>query len=166
VPAYHKRARKNRRARALLDLLVLAALVFMLLKVLGPAMHAANIRADAQVVAAEAEKLYRAFDRYHQLHGSFPNAYLEPEFEVDTLEPLRRRGYYKGYVTIKLQDERIDAYGSPDDDGRNQEFWLEMTLKSDPRVRFLVARSDDAPLGGGVWRDGVFIYRNGELERL
>ena len=39
-----------------------------------------------------------------------------------------------------------------------------MTLKRDPSIRLLVARSDDAPLSGGVWLDGVFIYRDGRLE--
>ena len=80
--------------------------------------------------------------------------------------PLSRRGYYKGGITQFLLNQRIDAYDSPDDKGNNREFWVEMTLKRDPSIRFLVAHSDDAPLGGGVWRDGVFIYRGGKLEPI
>ena len=48
----------------------------------------------------------------------------------------------------------------------NDEFWLEMSLESDPSIRFLVVRSDDAPLGGGRWREGAFVYRDGELRPL
>ena len=63
-----------------------------------------------------------------------------------------------------LLNGRIDVYQSPDDQGLNQEFWLEMTLERDPSIRLLVTHSDDAPLSGGVWLDGVFVYRNGKLE--
>jgi hypothetical protein len=38
-----------------------------------------------------------------------------------------------------------------------------MTLDFDPTVRFLVADSDNAPLGGGNYMDGVFMYRDGTL---
>jgi hypothetical protein len=140
-------------------------LIFMLIELLGPAVRAANLRADIRTVAQEAELLYDALDRYHRLHGSFPNAYLEPCLEPRTLEPLRRRGYYRGRIATWLRAGRIDAYDSPDDRGRNQEFWMEMTLASEPGVRVLVVRSDDAPLGGGEWLDGVYVYRDGKLER-
>ena len=39
-----------------------------------------------------------------------------------------------------------------------------MSLARDPAVRVLVARSDDAPMCGGEWCDGVFVFRNGNLE--
>jgi hypothetical protein len=140
--------------------------VFLLVQLLAPALHGAAVRADIRIVSTEARRLYSAFERYYEINRDFPNAYLPPSFELDSVEPLRRRGYYRGYVTVKLRGERFDAYDSPDDRGINQEFWLEMTLESDPEVRFLVARSNDAPLGGGEWREGAFIYKNGVLEPL
>lgn len=152
--------------RLTLDLLIFSACAFMIYQLMVPAVRAANLRGDVRILAGEAEKIYAALDRYHRLNGAYPNSYLEPAFETDSFEPLRRWGYYQGYVKGRLLDDRIDAYDSPDDRGANQEYWLEMTLKSDPRIRLLVARSDDAPLGGGKWREGVFVYRNGVLEPI
>ena len=79
---------------------------------------------------------------------------------------LARRGYYVGRVRGLLAGARADAYDSPDDRGPNREFWMEMTLASDPSVRFVIARSDDAPMGGGTWLDGAYVFRTGRLERL
>ena len=166
MPDEEPQRKKRRWPRVLLDLVVLAALVFMLHQLLTPALRGAAVRSDIRIVSAEVHKLYEAFEMYYETNKAFPNAYLPPSFQPDSLEPLRRRGYYRGWVTVKLQEDRIDAYDSPDDRGINQEFWLEMTLKSDPEVRFLIARSNDAPLGGGEWREGAFIYRNGALEPL
>ena len=41
-----------------------------------------------------------------------------------------------------------------------------MTLAFDPTVRFLVADSDNAPLSGGDYMDGIYLYRNGTLRTL
>lgn len=166
MPAQEQKARKRRWPRLVLDLAVVTALGFMLHQLLEPALREAAVRSDARVVSAAARELWQAFERYYEINQAYPNAYLPPRFELDSLEPLRRRGYYRGFVTVKLQGDRIDAYDSPDDRGINQEFWIEMTLKSDPTIRFLIARSNDAPLGGGEWREGAFIYRDGALESL
>jgi hypothetical protein len=40
---------------------------------------------------------------------------------------------------------------------------LQLTLDADPNVRFLVVQSDNAPLGGGQWLDGIGVFRNGVL---
>lgn len=96
----------------------------------------------------------------------YPDEHGNPPFNPATLEPLRRRGYYTGAIGKYLVDGRIDAYDAPDDQGPNHEFWIEMTLASDPSVRILIARSDDAPLGRGTWTDGVFVVRDGRLEAL
>ena len=152
--------------RRLLDLALLAAICCVGWLLLRDAMRAANRGAETRLVAAEATRLYAAFQRYYDTNHGYPNAWVDPAFEPDSLEPLRRRGYYDGHVTVKLAGGRVDAYDSPDDRGPNQEFWLEMTLARDPAVRFLVVRSDDAPLGRGRWLDGAYLYRDGMLERL
>jgi hypothetical protein len=152
--------------RRTLDTGLLAVVCCVAWMLLHRAAESANVRADRRIVAAEAVRIYSALQSYYETNRSYPNSWVDPAFETDTLEPLRRRGYYKGHVTTKLLRGRVDAYDSPDDRGPNQEFWIEMSLESDSGVRFLVARSDDAPLGGGHWRDGAFIYRNGSLERL
>ena len=64
------------------------------------------------------------------------------------------------------EGDTCDDYDSPDDQGMNQEFWLEMTLKYNPSIRFLVAESDNAPLGGGDYYDGIYMYKDGVLTPL
>jgi type II secretory pathway pseudopilin PulG len=158
------RSRTNRIGYALFDAMLFIAIICVLSLIIAPAIHSSQVKADLRLVELEAHALYDAFESYYERHRAYPNAYAHPGLETDTLDPLNRRGYYKGHLTRFLSSQRIDAYDSPDDQGNNREFWVEMTLKSDPSIRFLVARSDDAPLGGGVWRDGVFIYRSGDLE--
>jgi hypothetical protein len=41
-----------------------------------------------------------------------------------------------------------------------------MTLAYDPSVRFLIADSDNAPLAGGDYMDGIYLYKNGVLHAL
>lgn len=152
--------------RKAIDLVLLLALIGMLVPLGIRAAESAGVRADREFVDREARQLYRGFCDYYGRTGQFPNAYAEMRFDPDSLDPLRRRGYYYGPLTTRLLHERIDAYDSPDDRGLNQEFWVEMTLAADPAVRYVVARSDGAPLGGGSWLDGVYVLRDGRLERL
>ena len=160
------KSRANRIGYALFDAILFIAIICMLSLIAAPAIHSSQVRADLRLMALEANSLYEAFEAYYDRHKAYPNAYAHPVLQPDTLDPLNKRGYYKGHITRFLLNQRIDAYDSPDDQGNNREFWVEMTLKSDPSIRFLVARSDDAPLGGGVWRDGAFIHRDGALEPL
>jgi len=152
--------------RKTIDLVLLLAWIGMLVPLGIQAAGSAGARADGEIVEREARLLYRGFCDYYGRTGQFPNAYAAIRFEPDSLDPLRRRGYYDGPLTTRLLRERIDAYDSPDDRGLNQEFWVEMTLAADPAVRYVVARSDGAPLGGGRWLDGAYVLRDGRLERL
>jgi type II secretory pathway pseudopilin PulG len=161
-----KKSRAGRIWNAAFDLLLLAAVICMLSLIAAPVFHASQVKADLRLVTVEARALYGAFDAYYEQHRSFPNCYVQPSLAADTLDPLRKRGYYRGHLTRFLMNHRIDAYDSPDDRGLNREFWVEMTLKNDHSIRFLVARSDDAPMGGGLWRDGVYVLKGGVLERL
>jgi len=131
---------------------------------LAQATRQANLQADLRIAQHEAGEIHRAFQAYHERLGNYPNSHASPSIDEGTLDPLRRRGYYTGHINGVLLNGRVDAYQSPDDQGLNQEFWVEMTLERDPSIRLLVTRSDDAPMGGGEWLDGVFIYRNGRLE--
>lgn len=158
--------RANRIGSALFEALLLIAIICVLSLIVAPAIRSSQVKADLRVMEIEANTLYEAFEAYYEQHRAYPNAYAHPGLEPDTLDPLSMRGYYKGHIIKLLLNRRIDAYDSPDDQGNNREFWVEMTLASDPSIRFLVARSDDAPLGGGRWRDGVFIHRGGVLEHL
>jgi hypothetical protein len=145
-------------------------LVAAILAVLAWTGHRALARAaldsDLEFAESEAIALDRALHLYRERTGSFPDSFGEAGLDRRTLEPLRRRGYYEGHITTVLLDGRVDAYAAPDDRGSNQEFWMEMSLERNPSIRLLLVHSDDAPLSGGRWLDGVYVYRRGELDKL
>jgi hypothetical protein len=153
----------TRIARGILDTILAAGLLYMIVLIGSAAVDAAKRRTQLRLLVAEAGTLYDAMQIYNKRNHGFPATYSQSSFDAETFDPLRRRGYYKGPITSYLYRGRADAYDSPDDLGPNREFWVELTLASDPAVRVLVAQSDDAPLGGGDWRDGVFVYRDGVL---
>ena len=161
---------KNNRARKLacwaLNLGLLGAILVLGTYALRGAVKSANLRADIKVVQPEAWRLYDAMQKYYERHASYPASYAGLSFDLETLDPLTRRGYYRGHLLTKLQGNAVDAYGSPDDRGPNQEFWIEMSLADDPSIRVLVVNSDDAPMGGGHWLNGVFLFKNDSLENL
>ena len=154
------------RVFTLIELLSVVAIIGILAAIAIPLLHQAILKANISAVAAEAKTVYTAFKQHYVDEDVYPFASSSPVFELDTFEPLRSFGYYDGDITTKLAGGKADAYDSPDDQGQNREFWLEMTLKSDPSIRFLVADSDDAPLSGGDYVDGIYLYQNGVLKPI
>jgi len=152
--------------RRVLNLGLFVLIAALLGAAANSAIRFANIRADIDIVRDEARGLYESFEKYYARHSIYPPSYTQRPFDLETLDPLTNRGYYRGHLTTKLRERRVDAYESPDDRGQNQEFWIEMTLARDPSIRILVTKSDDAPMAGGVWLDGVYLFRNGSLEQL
>ena len=150
----------------IVDLMILTGILATSWPVLKATTAKAGLEGEIRIVSKEARELYEAFERFYGFYRAYPNAYSEAAFAEDSLDPLSSRGYYRGSLPAQLRGQRIDAYDSPDDRGLNQEFWVEMTLERDPSVRFLVARSDDAPLASGEWVEGAFVFRDGELEPL
>lgn len=147
----------------LIELLVVVAIIGIISAIAVPLLQRAILRAEVGAAAAEARSVYTAFKRHHVDLDAYPNASSSPTFKVDTFEPLTTLGYYDGAIIDRLLGDKADAYDSPDDMGQNREFWLEMTLAYDPTIRLLVADSDNAPLTGGVYADGVYVYQNGVL---
>ena len=147
-----------------------SSLILVIVVLLGAVVHSAvrtaNVRADIDIMRTEAQGLYDSFEKYYARHSVYPTSYTQRPFDLETLDPLSTRGYYRGHITAKLRDHRIDSYESPDDRGQNQEFWVEMSLARDPSIRILIAKSDDAPMSGGAWLEGVYIFKNGSLEPL
>ena len=151
---------------SLLELLVVVAIIGILMAITIPLMQSAMLRAHVGTMAAGSRVLFNAFQQYFIDFNMYPNSSASPAFELDTFEPLISEDYYDGQILTKLSNEQADGFDSPDDEGINQEFWLEMTLAYDPTVRFLVADSDNAPLSGGDQMAGVFLYKNGVLHSL
>ena len=154
------------KGRRLFDAIVLGTILLMAGHGGWIAYSRAAVEADLRLVTAEAATLLEAFDRYFSRHGAFPTSHSGAALDPTDLEPLVRRGYYDGPLLTRLRQGRLDAYESPDDRGADQEFWLELTLARDPSIRVLIARSDDAPLCGGRWCDGVYLWRDGRLQAL
>jgi prepilin-type N-terminal cleavage/methylation domain-containing protein len=151
------------RGFTLLELLIVVATIMTLASMGIPVMRSAMLRAQVGAAAADAKAIHVAFKRFYVDNNMYPNATSAPAFSVTSFEPLVTEGYYDGAVRGKLLDGHADAYDSPDDEGNNQEFWLEMTLASDPTIRFVVADSNDAPLAGGEDLDGIYMYQNGTM---
>jgi prepilin-type N-terminal cleavage/methylation domain-containing protein len=156
----------NQKGFSLLELLVVVATIAILTAIAIPLMRDAILRAHISAAATDAKAIYVAFKRHHMDTNMYPYASTAPAFQLDTFEPLISMGYYDGRLTTRLVDQQADAYDSPDDNGVNQEFWLEVSLAYDPTVRFLISDSDDAPLAGGEYMDGIFLYRKGVLTPL
>lgn len=145
----------------LIELLIVIMLISILAGIAQRAYQRLAVGAEIAAVASECRNLYTMFEIYNVTTGSYPYASSSPSFELDTFNPLP----YDGNLQSHLQGGKADAYDSPDDSGTNKEFWLTMTMARNPTIRFVVASSDNAPLAGGEWLEGVYIYQNGELSQ-
>jgi prepilin-type N-terminal cleavage/methylation domain-containing protein len=154
------------RGFSLVELLVVVAIIAVLMGITLPMMQSAMLRAHVGAMSSDARVIHMAFKQYFLDYEMYPNSVDAPAFDLETFEPLVSDGYYDGRIVERLEDEQADAYDSPDDRGINQEFWIEMTLAFDPTVRFLISDSDNAPLAGGTYMDGIFLYKNGVLHAL
>jgi len=154
------------RGFSLIELLVVVAIIAVLMGIAIPLMQSAMLRAHVGTMASDSRILHTAFKQYFLDFNMYPNSSDSPAFDLDTFDPLVSEGYHSGRITGKMENEVADGYDSPDDQGVNQEFWIEYTLAYDPTVRFLVADSDDGPLSGGDYVDGVYLYLNGVLHPL
>lgn len=154
---------RTERGFSLIELMIVMLIMFIITSMTFPLFKSAILRAQAGAVASDARTIHLAFKRYYIDNDEYPNAGSTPAFNLATFEPLVSGGYYGGQVLPKLEGDQVDAYDSPDDEGVNQEFWLEMTLKVEPRIRFLIADSDNAPLGGGDDYNGIYMFKDGVL---
>ena len=152
---------RNQRGFSLLELLMVVGIIGVIAGIAIPMLQQALLRAHVAAVTTDAKAVHSALKKHY-----IDNSEYAETVDVATFEPLASDDYYSGGVMYRLINSEADAYDSPDDNGVNQEFWMEMTLAYDNSVRFLIADSDDAPLGGGLWRDGVFLYKDGVLTDL
>ena len=120
------------RLRTLVDAALAGGSALLLAQVLFVAVDVSERKATVRRAEHEAREVYDAFALYYERNGEFPNDALKSRFDRVSLDPLRRRGYYRGSIVFLLVERRADAYDSPDDRGTNQEFWLEVTVAEDP----------------------------------
>lgn len=151
------------RVFVVVDLVLVALTLVAAGGILRAGFDAANENAARRMSIEQAFGLYDAFALFEQRTGGFPAATGPTGFRLDSFDPLRRRGYYRGPLAQALAGGRADAYDSPDDRGIDQEFWLEMTLAGRSASRLIVCRTNDAPSGSGEWLDGVYLNERGRL---
>ena len=147
----------------LIEVLIVVAIIAILVAIALPMMDDALLRAHIAAAAVDAKALHVAFKRYHLDFSAYPP---DAAFQTDSFEPLVGLGYYDGRVGSRLLNGAADGYAAPDDTGPDQEFWLEFSLQPNSTVRFLVSDSDDSPLGGGGYFDGIYLFRDGVLTPL
>jgi prepilin-type N-terminal cleavage/methylation domain-containing protein len=151
----------NRGGFTLIELMVVVVIIGILAAIAQVAYSRLRMRAEVAAVAAECRMLYTAFEVYAAQNGGYPNATSSPTFQLDTFAPLE----YGGHLQSHLVGNKADAYDSPDDEGSNKEFWLLMTLASDPSIRFVVASSDNVPVDNGTWLEGVYEVKDGQVTK-
>ena len=150
--------RKSREAGfSLIELMIVLVTAAVIMAIAIPMMREALVRAMIGAATAEARTIHNAFKAYHVDVGVYPDA---SGFDTTTMEPLVSLGYYDGRLVPRVQGGVLDGYDAP---AAGHEYWMEFTLANEPTVRFLVSDSDDAPLSGGTFYDGIVMYRNGVL---
>ena len=165
APRMRRPAAPGQRGFTVVELMITVALIAVLMTIAIPELIEARTRAEIRSTLSDLRSLHTAFKEYFIDHNEYPPNGASG-FNLINMNPLTSDGYYRGLITSRMLGGRADAYDAPDDLGTNQELWLEMTLKRDPTVRFLVADSDDSTLGGGVHYDGVYVFRNGVLQEI
>ncbi len=156
-------ARRDERGFSVIELLIVVGIIGLIAAIAIPNMRKAMITAETKSAFAEGKQLLDSFSQYYRDHNQYPNATSDPAFQISNFEPLRSMGYYRGDINRLIENKRADGYDSPDDNGANQEFWLEMTLTIDPSVRILVVDSDNSPISGGTPLTGVYVFKNGVM---
>ena len=121
------------------------------------------IKANLASVVADGRILCQGLEEFYAIYYMYPNQTSNPAFNVVTFEPLRSLIKYQGSINSRLLNGQADAYGSPDDQGPNQEWWIQMTLLIDPSLQVVIAVSDNTPLLPGTWLQGVYTFENGAL---
>jgi prepilin-type N-terminal cleavage/methylation domain-containing protein len=151
---------KRQGGYSLIELMIVLAVVGVIMAIAIPMMREALVRAMIGAATAEARTIHSAMKQYHVDQSGYP---IAGGFDVSTMEPLVSLGYYDGRLIPRVQGGALDGYDSP---SNGEEYWLEFTLKHAPTVRFMVGDSDDAPLAGGTFHDGIVLYRDGVLVPL
>ena len=147
----------------LIELMIVTVIVALLAGIAGVQFRGVQVRAHLASVVADGSILFHGLEEFYALNYMYPNATSNPAFNLVTFEPLRTMVGYQGSINARLLNGQADAYDSPDDQGNNQEWWVQMTLLIDPSLQVVIAVSDDVPLLPGTWLHGVYTFENGTL---
>ena len=160
---YKRSPTPARNGFTLAELMIVTVIIALLASIAIPKLREVLVRAHVNSIVADGRILLSGFEEFYASNYGYPNATSNPFFNLVTFEPLRSMGYYQGNMLERLDNNQADAFDSPDDQGPNQEFWVQLTARIDPSYQVVIASSDNAPLGDGDWMQGVFTFKDGEL---
>ena len=163
MPQFLPRYTENERGFTLIELMVVTVVVGILAGIAGVQYRGVQVRAHLTSVVADARILFHGLEEFYTVNYRYPNATSNPAFNLVTFEPLRTLVGYQGSINARLLNGQADAYDSPDDQGPNQEWWLQMTLAIDPSFQVVIAMSDNVDLLPGTWLRGVYTFEDGTL---
>ena len=154
---------RDERGFTLIEMMIVTVIVALLAGIAAVEFRGVQVKAHVASVVADGRILYHGLEEFYSLHYGYPNSSSNPAFNLTTFEPLRTLSGYQGSINARLVNGQADAYDSPDDQGPNQEWWIQMTLLIDPSFQVVIAMSDNVALNPGVWMDGVYTFENGAL---
>ena len=142
--------------------MIVTIVIALLASLALPKLRDILVKAHVKSIVADGKILYAGFQQFYAENYSFPNATSNPYFDLTTFEPLLTMGFYQGNMFERLNNNQADAFNSPDDQGPNQEFWVLLSVRLDPSYQIVIASSDNAPMGGGNWLEGVYTFQDGQ----
>jgi prepilin-type N-terminal cleavage/methylation domain-containing protein len=151
------------RGFTLIELMIVTVIIGIVVGIASLGTRRVQVKAHLASVVADGRILYQGLEEFYTIAYRYPNSASNPSFNLVTFEPLRSQVGYQGSINSRLLNGQADSYESPDDQGPNQEWWVQMTLAIDPAFQVVIAVSDNVPLLPGVWMQGVYTFENGTL---